>query len=54
MEHVPLAFVRWQDAPSHESSASFGKPGSGASLGGVPTCLKDWIHSYPAMLPVSI
>ena len=41
MEHILLAFVRWQDAPSNGSSSSFGGgPGSAASLG-VPTCLKD-------------
>ncbi len=50
MEHVLIAFVRWQDAPSNESSGSFGGPGSAASLG-VPTRLKDWIRGYPAMLP---
>ncbi|KAI0271985.1 hypothetical protein BGY98DRAFT_1108804 [Russula aff. rugulosa BPL654] len=51
MEHVILAFVRWQDAPSNESSSTFGGgPGSAASLG-VPTRLKDWIRGYPAMLP---
>jgi hypothetical protein len=51
MEHILLAFVRWQDAPSNESSSSFGGgPGSAASLG-VPTRLKDWIRGYPAMLP---
>jgi len=51
MEHVLLAFVRWQDAPSNESASTFGGgPGSAASLG-VPTRLKDWIRGYPAMLP---
>ncbi|KAN0128116.1 hypothetical protein V8E53_014097 [Lactarius tabidus] len=51
MEHVLLAFVRWQDAPSNESAGSFGGgPGSASSLG-VPTRLKDWIRGYPAMLP---
>ncbi len=51
MEHVLLSFVRWQDAPSNESSGSFGGgPGSASSLG-VPTRLKDWIRGYPAMLP---
>jgi hypothetical protein len=44
------SFVRWQDAPSNESSGSFGRPGSAASLG-IPTCLKDWIRGHPAMLP---
>jgi hypothetical protein len=41
MEHVPLVFVHWQDAPSNESSSSFGGSGSTASVG-IPTCLKDW------------
>ncbi|KAI0067395.1 hypothetical protein BV25DRAFT_1819719 [Artomyces pyxidatus] len=50
MEHLLLAFIRWQDAPSNESSNSFGGQGSAASLG-VPTRLKDWIRGYPAMLP---
>jgi len=51
MEHVLLAFVCWQDAPSNQSSGLFGGgPGSAASLG-VPTRLKDWIRGYPAMLP---
>jgi hypothetical protein len=50
MEHILLAFVRWKDTPSNESSGSFGRPGSAASLG-VPTHLKDWIRGYPAMLP---
>jgi hypothetical protein len=50
MEHVLLSFVHWQDAPSNESSNSFGGPGSAASLC-VPTRLKDWIRGHPAMLP---
>ena len=51
MEHVLLAFVRWRDARSNESSGSFGGgPGSAASLG-VPTRLRDWVRGYPAMLP---
>ncbi len=50
MEHVLLSFVRWQDAPSNESSGSFGGHGSASSLG-VPARLKDWIRGYPAMLP---
>jgi hypothetical protein len=49
MGHVLLAFVRRQDAPSYESSGSFGGPGSAVSLG-VPTRLKDWIRGYSAML----
>jgi len=51
MDQVLLAFVRWQDAPSDESSGSFADgPGSAASLS-VTTRLKDWIRCYPAMLP---
>ncbi|KAI0052824.1 hypothetical protein FA95DRAFT_1569065 [Auriscalpium vulgare] len=50
MEHLILAFIRWQDAPSNESANSFGGFGSAASLG-VPARLKDWIRGYPAMLP---
>jgi hypothetical protein len=43
-EHVLLAFVRWQDAPSNESSGLFGgRPGSAASLS-VPMPLKDGIR----------
>jgi len=53
MEHILLAFVRWQEAASNESSGSFcSGPGSAASLG-VPTRLKDWIRGYPTMLPES-
>ena len=49
MEHVLLALVRWQDAPSNESSGSFGGgPGSAASIG-VPMRLKDWIWGYPVI-----
>jgi len=50
MEHVLLAFVRRQDAPSNESCGSSGRPGSAASLG-IPTHLKDWTRGHPAMLP---
>ncbi|TFK71413.1 hypothetical protein BDN72DRAFT_765019 [Pluteus cervinus] len=52
MEHLILAFIRWQDAPrligqnSKENLAS----GSASALG-VPTRLKEWIKGYPAMLP---
>jgi hypothetical protein len=44
MEYVLLAFFRWQDAPSNESSGSFGGSANAASLG-ILTRLKDWIHS---------
>lgn len=43
-EHLILAFIRWQDAPSAE--------GSSATTLGVPARLKAWIKGYPAMLPV--
>ena len=53
MEHIILAFIRWQDAPRITSSST-GSPGcpspSAASLG-VPVRLKEWIKGYPAMLP---
>ncbi|EGN97329.1 hypothetical protein SERLA73DRAFT_169698 [Serpula lacrymans var. lacrymans S7.3] len=62
MEHLLLAFIRWQDAPRPSLATSAGqegfstgvstdvKYGSATSLG-VPTRLKDWIRGYPAMLP---
>ncbi|KAH7920327.1 hypothetical protein BV22DRAFT_1021416 [Leucogyrophana mollusca] len=54
MEHIMLAFIRWQDAPKASLSPDIAN--SPASLGsatslGVPTRLKDWIRGYPAMLP---
>ena len=53
MEHIILAFIRWQDAPRIATSPT-GNPGrpspSAASLG-VPVRLKEWIKGYPAMLP---
>jgi len=50
MEHLLLAFVRWQDPPSNGSSGSFGSgPGNAASLG-IPTRLKGWIRDCPSML----
>ena len=51
VEHFLLAFLRWQDAPSNESSGSFGsEPGSASSLR-LPTRLKDWIRSFATMFP---
>ncbi|KAG6336201.1 hypothetical protein ID866_2878 [Astraeus odoratus] len=54
MEHVLLAYIRWQDTPRvspspAEINASL-VLGSATSLG-VPTRLKDWIRGYPSMLP---
>jgi hypothetical protein len=42
MEHIILAFIRWQDAPR-------GSSGSASALG-VPVRLKEWIKGYPANL----
>jgi len=52
MEHILLAYIRWQDAPkvSHPQSDVHPNLGCATSLG-VPTRLKDWIRGYPSMLP---
>jgi hypothetical protein len=53
MEHILLAFIRWQDAPRptfHSDINTNAVHGSATALG-VPTRLKDWIRGYPAMLP---
>ncbi|KIJ08807.1 hypothetical protein PAXINDRAFT_172769 [Paxillus involutus ATCC 200175] len=54
MEHLLLAFIRWQDAPKVSGSPSDINAniafGSATTLG-VPTRLKDWIRGYPSMLP---
>ncbi|KAJ7594334.1 hypothetical protein C8J56DRAFT_926494 [Mycena floridula] len=47
-EHLLLAFIRWQDAPSSDSATS--APGASAALA-VPTRLKEWIKDYPSTLP---
>lgn len=54
MEHIMLAFIRWQDAPRApgvrsdiNTNIAFGS----ATTLGVPTRLKDWIRGYPSMLP---
>jgi hypothetical protein len=46
MEHVILAFVRWQDVPSNESSSTFDSGLSSAASVGGPTCLKYWIRLH--------
>lgn len=54
MEHLILAFVRWQDTPRISVSAITGQamhPSASASSLGVPVRLKEWIKGYPAMLP---
>lgn len=53
MEHIMLAFIRWQDAPRPAFNSAINTNaihGSATALG-VPTRLKDWIRGYPAMLP---
>ncbi|KIL59331.1 hypothetical protein M378DRAFT_85208, partial [Amanita muscaria Koide BX008] len=45
MEHIILAFIRWQDTPRS------GPSGSASAALGVPARLKDWIKRYPASLP---
>ncbi|KAF8063469.1 hypothetical protein FPV67DRAFT_1506721 [Lyophyllum atratum] len=48
MEHLQLAFIRWQDCPRTAGDSTI--TGSATGLG-VPTRLKEWIKGYPAMLP---
>jgi hypothetical protein len=50
MEHIILAFVRWQDLPRISSSSPGQQSGSASSLG-VPVRLKEWIKGYPAVIP---
>jgi len=51
MEHVLLAFVRWQDVPSNESSGSLGDgPTSAASLG-VPRVAQKLNSGLPSHAP---
>ncbi|KAF5343677.1 hypothetical protein D9758_014682 [Tetrapyrgos nigripes] len=59
MEHVLLAFVRWQDSAgltqTQPNSGTVGemlkntRTATGTTLG-VPTRLKEWIKGYPSML----
>ena len=53
MEHIILAFIRWQDAPRITTSetGSPSRPSPSATSLGVPVRLKEWINGYPAMLP---
>ncbi|KAF9483685.1 hypothetical protein BDN70DRAFT_873531 [Pholiota conissans] len=53
MEHIILAFVRWQDVPrvSSFSEGLASNQSASASTLGVPVRLKEWIKGYPAMLP---
>jgi hypothetical protein len=53
MEHILLAFIRWQDAPrpTFNSDINTNAVHGSATALGVPTRLKDWIRGYPAMLP---
>jgi hypothetical protein len=49
MEHLLLAFIRWEDTPRLMSSDLISSR-TAAALG-VPMRLKEWIKGYPAMLP---
>lgn len=49
MEHIILAFIRWQDTPRVVANPSAGIA-SAATLG-VPARLKDWIKGYPSSIP---
>ncbi|KAF8803980.1 hypothetical protein BYT27DRAFT_7108311 [Phlegmacium glaucopus] len=53
MEHIILAFIRWQDAPriTPSTTGSPTRPSPSAASLGVPVRLKEWIKGYPAMLP---
>jgi len=53
MDHIILAFIRWQDAPRMSVSSTTGVPmvSASASSLGVPLRLKEWIKGYPSMLP---
>jgi hypothetical protein len=55
MEHILLAFIRWQNTPDATGSHSHTITGGTASaLGvGVPPRLKEWIKGYPSMLDKS-
>ncbi|KAF9067319.1 hypothetical protein BDP27DRAFT_923863 [Rhodocollybia butyracea] len=46
MEHMQLAFIRWQDTTGNSNILS----GGSASTMGVPPRLKEWVKRYPAML----
>ncbi|KAE9401015.1 hypothetical protein BT96DRAFT_621482 [Gymnopus androsaceus JB14] len=50
MEHILLAFIRWQDTPDATGNYSNILTGGTVSTLGVPPRLKDWIKGYPAML----
>ncbi|KAJ3860703.1 hypothetical protein EV359DRAFT_48626 [Lentinula novae-zelandiae] len=50
MEHILLAFIRWQNTPDATGSYSNILTGGTASALGVPPRLKEWIKGYPAML----
>jgi hypothetical protein len=52
MEHLILAFIRWQDTPRTGSASTHGvSPYGSANSLGVPTKLKEWIRGYPSTLP---
>lgn len=51
MEHILLAFIRWEDNPRTGSQSSTSAASGSAAGLGVPTRLKEWIKGYPSMLP---
>lgn len=53
MEHILLAFIRWQDTPDATGNYSNILTGGTASALGVPPRLKEWIKAYPAILDIS-
>ncbi|KAJ4470941.1 hypothetical protein J3R30DRAFT_3686098 [Lentinula aciculospora] len=53
MEHILLAFIRWQNTPDATGSYLNMLTGGTASALGVPPRLKEWIKGYPAMLDIS-
>ncbi|KIK71712.1 hypothetical protein GYMLUDRAFT_343141 [Collybiopsis luxurians FD-317 M1] len=50
MEHILLAFIRWQNTPDATGQYSNILTNGTASTLGVPPRLKEWIKGYPAML----
>ncbi|KAJ3739811.1 hypothetical protein DFH05DRAFT_500906 [Lentinula detonsa] len=53
VEHILLAFIRWQNTPDATGNYSNILTGGTASALGVPPRLKEWIKGYPAMLDTS-
>ncbi|KAF5380338.1 hypothetical protein D9757_007926 [Collybiopsis confluens] len=54
MEHILLAFIRWQNTSDATGNYSNILTSGTASTLGVPRRLKEWIKGYPAMLNTSM